>query len=88
MPPAAVRVALYGWFNIAPGSVADVIDRGAPPNTIESERFAVTVCMDTESFTVTAMGKLPLAVGVPEIVPVLAVTLRPLGRVPEVIDQM
>jgi hypothetical protein len=68
--------------------VAEVIDRGAPPNTIDNERFAVTVCMDTESFTVTAIGKLPLAVGVPEITPVLAVRLRPVGRFPEVIDQM
>jgi hypothetical protein len=33
------------------------------------------------------MGKLPLAVGVPEIRPVLAARLRPAGRLPELIDQ-
>lgn len=33
------------------------------------------------------MGKLPLAVGVPEIIPVLAARLRPAGRLPELIDQ-
>jgi hypothetical protein len=43
--------------------------------------------MDTESFTVTAIGKLPLAVVVPEIMPVLAVRLRPVGRLPDVMDQ-
>jgi len=38
----------------------------------------------------TAMVKLkvPLAVGVPETMPVLAPRLRPDGRLPEVIDQV
>jgi hypothetical protein len=72
---------------MALGSVAEAIDSGAPAGAIESERLVVTVCMDTESFTVTAIGKLPLAVGVPEITPVLAARLRPEGRLPDVMDQ-
>ena len=35
----------------------------------------------------TESGKLPLAVGVPEMMPVLALRLSPAGRLPEVIDQ-
>ena len=51
-------------------------------------RLVVKVCgVVTESFTVTAIGKLPLAVGVPEITPVFAARLRPAGRFPEVMDQ-
>ena len=38
--------------------------------------------------TVTVMGKLPFAVGVPEMRPVVAARLRPAGRLPEVIDQL
>jgi hypothetical protein len=34
------------------------------------------------------MGKLPLVVGVPAMVPVLALRLSPVGRLPEVIDQL
>jgi hypothetical protein len=33
------------------------------------------------------MGKLPFAVGVPEMRPVLAVRASPVGRLPDVIDQ-
>ena len=38
--------------------------------------------------TVTVMGKLPFAVSVPEMRPVVAARLRPAGRLPEVIDQL
>ena len=39
------------------------------------------------SATLAVKLKVPLAVGVPEIRPVLAARLRPAGRLPEVIDQ-
>ncbi|XWK67920.1 hypothetical protein RBB80_31800 [Tunturiibacter gelidiferens] len=54
-----------------------------------SERVAVAVCwVELESLTATVMEKLPLAVGVPEIMPVLAEMVRPAGRLPEEIDQL
>lgn len=52
---------------------------------IEAE--ADLVCMGLPlSVTVTVKLKVPLAVGVPEIRPVPAARLRPVGRPPEVID--
>jgi hypothetical protein len=39
------------------------------------------------SLTVAVKVNVPLAVGVPEITPLLAVSVRPFGRLPEVIDQ-
>jgi hypothetical protein len=41
-----------------------------------------------ESFTAAVMGKLPLVVGVPEINPVLAARLSPMGKLPVAIDQV
>jgi hypothetical protein len=73
---------------MAPGSVMEVIESGAPAVTMEKERLVVDVCgVVEESVTVTATWKLPLAVGVPESTPVFGVRLRPVGRFPEVIDQ-
>ncbi len=40
------------------------------------------------SVTVTVKLEVPLAVGVPEMMPVDGDRLRPAGRVPEVIDQV
>jgi hypothetical protein len=40
------------------------------------------------SVTVTVKFDVPLAVGVPEITPVLAARVRPVGRVPAVIDHV
>ena len=41
-----------------------------------------------ESLTVVVMGKLPLAVGLPVMMPVLAARVSPAGSVPEEIDQV
>ena len=41
-----------------------------------------------ESFTVKVIGKVPVAVGVPEIVPVVAAMATPEGNLPEVTDHM
>ena len=41
-----------------------------------------------ESITAAVKGKLPLVVGVPEINPVLAARLSPIGRLPLAIDQV
>jgi hypothetical protein len=40
------------------------------------------------SMTVAVRLKVPLAVGVPETMPVAAPRLSPVGRAPEVIDQL
>jgi hypothetical protein len=54
-----------------------------------SERVIDFVCaVLDESTTLKVKLALPLAVGVPEIVPVLLATLRPAGRVPLVIDHL
>jgi len=53
------------------------------------ERVADLVCAGfPESLTVAVMLKVPLVAGVPVIIPVAAVRVRPLGRLPAVIDQL
>jgi hypothetical protein len=42
----------------------------------------------SESFAVTVKLKVPLAVGVPERMPVADARVRPAGRLPEVTDQV
>jgi len=42
----------------------------------------------SESATVAVKLNVPLTVGVPETIPVVAARLRPGGRVPEVTDQV
>jgi hypothetical protein len=64
-----------------------IVSCGAAAATVK-EMLAVAVCCTAlESLTITEIGKLPLAVGVPETTPVLALRLSPAGRVPDVIDQ-
>ena len=66
----------------------EVIVSGGVAAVTVKEMLAVAVCCAAlESLTVTEIGKLPLAVGVPEMRPVLALRLSPAGRLPEVIDQ-
>ena len=55
--------------------------------TSETEIDALCVGFE-ESATVAVKLKVPLALGVPKIRPVLAARLRPAGRVPEVIDHV
>lgn len=55
--------------------------------TSETDVDVVCVGLD-ESATAAVKLKVPLAVGVPEIRPVLVARLRPAGRLPEVIDQV
>jgi len=68
-------------------SVDEVIVSGGAAAATVKEMLAVAVCCTAlESLTMTEIGKLPLAVGVPEMRPVLALRLSPAGRAPEVID--
>ncbi|XWK67921.1 hypothetical protein RBB80_31805 [Tunturiibacter gelidiferens] len=89
MPPVAVRVALYALFVVPEARVEEeVIASAGVPAAMVSERVAVAVCwVELESLTATVTEKLPLAVGVPEIMPVLAERLSPAGRLPETMDQ-
>jgi hypothetical protein len=68
-------------------SVEDVIASVLGAITIEVADDFVCAGLPL-SLTVTVNVAVPLAVGVPEITPVPAARLRPVGRVPEVIDQM
>ncbi len=62
---------------------------GAVAAATVKETLPLAVCwVELESLTVTVMGKLPFAVGVPEMRPVLEARVSPAGRLPEVIDQV
>ena len=66
---------------VPPGSEAGVICGGLDVFT-RMESACVAACPNV-SATRTMNGKLPVAVGAPVIVPVLAFRLRPGGNVPE-----
>ena len=52
-------------------------------------RFAVFETLGLEeSVTLTVKLKVPLAVGAPEIAPVLVLRVRPAGKLPELIAQV
>ena len=72
---------------MAEGKEVVVIESGGAAMTREIVADVVWAGLDA-SLTVTVMGKLPFAVGVPEMRPVLAARLSPAGRLPEVIDQL
>jgi hypothetical protein len=61
-----------------------VIDTGAA-TTMLSASEAV---LESASVTLTVKLLVPVAVGVPEITPVLAVSDKPAGNEPELIDQV
>lgn len=60
-----------------------------PTGEITSEKESDLVCAGLPaSATVTVKLNVPVAVGVPEMTPVVAARLRPVGRLPEVKDQV
>lgn len=64
-----------------------VISRAGAAMTSETEVDAVCAGLE-ESVMVAVKLKVPFAVGVPETRPVLGARLSPVGRLPEVIDQV
>ena len=80
---------MYAPYAFAVGSVLELIVNGGVVVTTDKVSLAVAVCAVglPESFTMTERGKVPLAVGVPEIVPVGERAI-PVGRLPEAIDQV
>jgi hypothetical protein len=76
-------------FGTPPGRLVVVIARGVPACTREIVAVAVVVWAgEPASFTVTPKEKFPLPVGFPEMTPVDAARLSPVGRLPEEIDHV
>jgi hypothetical protein len=72
-----------------PGSEPVLITRGVAEAVIEIESVCVAdFCGELESVTLTVKLDWPAAVGVPEIIPPLALRVRPVGSAPEMIDQL
>ena len=88
-PPLACRNAFrYGVFTTPAGSPLVVTCSGALLLTVIL-RFADAVCAVgvSESVTFTVKDEVPVAVGVPLITPVEALSDSPAGRLPEVTCQ-
>ena len=85
MPPVAAIAFEYAEPFMPEGKLAVVITRAC---AMTSVRVMDLACAGLdESTTLKVKLVLPLAVGVPEMVPVLVARLRPAGRVPLVTDQ-
>lgn len=89
MPPVALSVVLYGWFDTPPGSAVVPIAKADPAGTTERVTVADAVWAGVPaSLTVTPKEEFPLPVGFPERIPVDAARLSPGGRLPELIDHV
>jgi hypothetical protein len=78
--------ALYGLPEVAPARAAEVTVRGWIAAVIDRLNVAFVVTEgEPASATVTVMGKLPVVVGVPEMIPLLE-RVRPAGSAP--VDQL
>ena len=72
-----------------PGSDPVLITRGVTEAVIEIESACVADFWgELESATLTVKLDWPADVGVPEIAPLPAFRLRPVGNAPEMIDQL
>jgi len=87
VPPLACRRVEYAVPLTPAGTVDVVIARGVWAMTRESVTDLVCAGLD-ESATLNVRLVVLLAVGVPEMTPVVAARLRPVGRVPVVMDQV
>jgi hypothetical protein len=89
VPPVAVMAPEYPLLTVPEGSVALIVNAEGVPDAITSESVTDFVCTGLdESATLKVKLVLPLAVGVPEMVPVVGARLRPAGSEPLVMDQM
>jgi hypothetical protein len=78
----------YAVFAVPAGSEAEMVNAGAAGAATTSERAIDFVCAGLdESVTVKLRLEVPLAVGVPERIPVVVAKLRPVGSAP-LTDQM
>src|SRR5690349_9681448 len=78
VPPDTPTVCEYGWFTVALGSEPVVmLGDGLMTTTYDCDPDE-----SSESVAVTVKLKLPVAEGVPAIVPLELSSARPVGRVP------
>ena len=89
MPPVADMGLEYAVLAVPAGSDAEIVNAGGAAAATTIERGTDLVCAGLPaSLTVTVKLDVPLAVGVPEIRPVLAIRLSPAGRLPPVMDHV
>lgn len=86
-PPVAAKVALYALPCCPLGKELVLMLTDAAATTTLSACVAVSAVGFVESVTFTVKLKVPEALGVPEIAPLEAFKLRPVGREPEVMLQ-
>ena len=88
MPPAALNFTEYGTPLVAVGRVLPVVTTSPETPTVMASEAELICAAASESVTSATKVKLPPAVGVPEITPVAAWSLRPAGSDPTGIDQL
>jgi hypothetical protein len=88
VPPVAVMGFEYAVPTLPDASVALIVNVGGAVVVTAIESEADLVCAGlSASVTVAVKLAVPVAVGVPEITPVADASVRPAGRLPDVIDQ-
>jgi hypothetical protein len=86
VPPVALSVVLYELPFLPPAGFADVID--SPEAEIVSDSCSVAVCAgDPLSVTATVNVAVPVAAGVPVILPAFE-SVNPAGRLPDASDHV
>jgi ABC-type thiamin/hydroxymethylpyrimidine transport system permease subunit len=87
VPPVACSVCEYAVPSVPEASVDEVIVSCVDPMVIDVATDLVCAGL-LLSLTVTVKLELPFAVGVPEITPLPAASVSPVGRLPAVTDQV
>ena len=89
MPPVAATVVEYPTFCVPLGSELVVMLTGVTAAAITMLKPCDAVWAgELESFTCTVIGNVPDCVGVPLIMPEEAASVRPVGKLPDVIDHV
>jgi hypothetical protein len=89
VPPVAVIGLEYPVPTVPDGSDAEIVKVAGAGAATTSESLTDWVCAGLPaSVTVAVKLVVPLAVGVPEIRPVLVARLRPAGKLPALIDHV
>jgi len=87
VPPLAVIGFEYAVPTVPEGSVALIANVGGAAVAMTIDSWTALVCTGlSESVTVAVKLVVPLAVGVPEIIPVADARDSPAGRLPVVMD--
>ena len=84
MPPEAASVAVKAAFCVPLGKEVVVIEGVAPTVRLS----ALVAASEWASVTCTVKLAVPVAVGVPVILPDLGARVSPAGKLPEMIDQV